>query len=398
MRPVKPALAASLIFLLLASGCPRERHGSAPESVDECRYTLLRPERQRLRVWDGRFLDEDGRGCFGRSHCLTGGERTRVHRSAADTLAIEVGDARYERPLPERLSRRQTHHSGLAHAIAGDDVVALLHARELEVFTAAGGERFPFPTLHEGERLALPVLAGGGVGFVLAPDTASSELPVRPFLWLREPAKHPQAVSSEGRPLLLRGETVGRLFRANDGWRVRLASGFAALAAPPHPTPPDVTVGDGGAELYVHHKRHLRVLGPGGAAFALDLEERDVLTVAADRLYLLAPGRGVERLSPKGRALLHERMEGADLAGRRLPKGAYVERVQASGDETRLAVIERVRFPGCRVEDRVHVLDLRTTTLQTLAEGEAVRLHPRFARGRLHFVEAEVRYDAVAGL
>src|SRR5690606_10856624 len=104
MRPVKPALAGSFILLLVASGCPRERPASSPRGDDECRHTLLRPERQQLRVWDGASLDEEGRDCFERSHCYVSGERTLVYASAPGTLAIEVGDARYERPFVWRWS------------------------------------------------------------------------------------------------------------------------------------------------------------------------------------------------------------------------------------------------------------------------------------------------------
>lgn len=397
MRRVKSALVGSCIFLLLAGGCQRQQEEAAPDVTDDCRYTLLRPERQQLRVWDGRFLDEDPRPCFDRSHCFAGRARTRVYPSADGLLAIEVGERRWERPVPSRPPPATARHHGLFHALAGDDAVVLVHETELEVLTEAGSERFPLPTLARGEVLGGPILAHGGVGVTLLPDSAECGAPVRPFLWLRPPSEGGAETAALARPLLRHEQPVGSLERAEDGWRVRLASGFSALAAPPSPVAPHVSVGEG--EVFVVEKDRARALSLDGTSFELALGPHESVVEVGGRLYRLGLGSGIERVTAKGTERVLSRAPDADLAGAPLPKGAHVERqLYAADEERRLAVVERVRLPGCRVEDRVHVIDVAARTVTTLRDGEGVRLHPRFARGRLHFTEAEARYELVTGL
>lgn len=398
MRRVKPALLRSCVALaLLSSGCSRQQGGApSPDVTDECRYTVLKPERQQLRTWDGGFLDE-ALPCFGRSLCVAGAERTRVYRSAPERLTIEVGERRYERTARTGRIRRVPHYRGLSHAIVGNDAVALVHERDLEVLTAEGEARFPLPELEPGEAYGGPVLVADGVGLSLV-EHEDQGLPVRPFLWLKRPsAGAAEGTSAAGWPLVCEREVIGRLERGSDGWRVVLTRGFAATVAPPSPVPPGVWVGRD--ELLVVQDDSVRVIGYDGARSALELSDEDALVEVADRYYRVSVTDGVERLRGAGAETVIPRAPGHDLAGARLPDGAVVERLQESGDEERrIAVLERIRLPGCRVEDRLHIVDVEARTVRTIANDDRVRLHPRFTRGRLHVVEAEAVYEVVAGL
>lgn len=371
--------------------------GSA-DVLDECRYTVVRVERQRLKVWDGAFLEEEARPCFERSLCFAGVEGTRVYAVAPDRVAVEVGARRVERPTPR--GPHEAAGPSLRYALAGRDAVALLDgkAREVEVLRAEGDERFPLPALEPGEDVGAVVTVGDGVGLTLVAQSRNGP-PVRPFVWLREPSERRRAgLDAQGaRPLLDEDALVGSLARTDAGWRVSLVRGFSAVVYGPTPVAPRTFVGE--AELVVVHERDVRVFDYGGATSQLTLTDVDVLFRLDDRVYRVAPGGGLARLSAAGFEGILPQAPGHDLAGAPLPKGAVIERVQvAPDDERRVAVVERVRSPGCRVRDRLHLVDVEARTVTTLAKDDAVRMHPAFARGRLHFVEADASYDVVGAL
>ncbi len=395
MHAVKPALAISLLTVLVG-GC-EERPRVPAAAVDDCRYTVRRPERQVLRAWDGRFLDDERISCFGRSRCLVGFEDTRVYRQELGRLVIEVGERRWQRAVPRAVPKRIAAWSSLGHAVVSQHAVALVGPAEIEVLWAGGEATFPRPALEKGEAFGGIALVGNGIGMSLI-EHEHAGLPVRPFVWLRAPTAQDGGSGATSAPMLRDGVVIGQIERAPQGWKVTLASGPSVVVPLDTPAPPGLWITRDG-DVIARDEERLLALAPDGARQELSLDDEDRVVGLDDRVYLLGPKRGVERVTASGLSVILARAAGHDLGGDALPKGAVVERLQVSGDdERRVAVIERIAFPGCRAEDRVHLVDVNARTVTTLASGDRVRLHPRFARGKLHFTEAESSYEVISRL
>lgn len=400
MRPVKPAFTRSLVaFAFLVSGCQETRRPDpAPaDVVDECRYTLRRPERQRVRVWDGRFLEDEQISCFARSRCVIGSRHTRVFWSAPGQLVIEVKDKRWERPSPRLPPVEASAHNRLGNALIGRDAVATLGASVVEVLTADGDHRFPTPALLEGEAFSSPALVGDGIGLTLG-EHDQRGLPVRPLLWLREPSRATGADAgpAPSSPLVHEGRIVGELTRTATGWHAALSSGWSASLPLAKASPPALLYG--GDEVVSWDRHRLLAVARDGRRFTREIPLGHQVVASKEAVYLLGTSGALERVDASGAVPVIDRKPGHDLGGAALLAGSVVERVQLAVDERqRAAVIERVRLRGCRVEDRVHVVDLGSRQVTTLAKDDQVRLHPTFARGRLHFLEADSTYEAIGG-
>lgn len=398
MRWVKPALTRSLLIVIVAmllTGC-RERPRDPPPAtvvVDDCRYTVRRPERKKVRVWDGRFLDEEEIPCFGRSRCLVGSEDTRVYASAPDRLTVEVAERRFERPILGRPLEEVVPHNALHQALVGNHAVALIDQDQIEVLWLGGEARFPRPPLRPGEAYAAPVVVEDGLAIALG-EHARAGLPVRPLLWLKAPSAHGGRGAAPAAPLIRDGLIVGELLRQGSGWRVSLSSGVTVDVPLASAVPPSLWLSDDNVVAY--HRKTLVALSYDGKRHERALKHKDQIIEVNDAVYLLGLARGVERITPAGVDVVIAPLPQHDLGGQRLEPGAKVDRLHVSGDdERRIAVVERVLLPGCRVQDRLHIVDVDAREVTTLARDDRVRLHPRFSFGKLHFTEADAVYEVI---
>jgi hypothetical protein len=388
MRRVKHALSGSLALLTLAAGCPREER-PRPQDATDCRFTVLRTEIQVLAAWrEGARVETSP--CLGRSWCAAAEKEVLARHLSEEVLLIQVGEAHFERPALAR-HRRMASSAGIAHLLPGRGGALLLFEDHLELLLPSGAsERFAWPALAPGERVWAPLVVPGGAGLILTSKRRDEALS-RPFLWLREPPGQP-ARPAGSRPFRTSADELGWLLPTTRGWELELPGGERRALPWPKESRPQVWADE---EQHVAWSKRRLVATRAEASYEVALDDDKVFGMRSG-VYLLARARGLFRVGASALEPVLPRQADKDLVGAQLPPGAFVERVLAASDgEARLAVVERVRLAGCRVEDRVYEIALPDGKATTLARGERVRLHPAYSLGQLVLVEADAHYEVM---
>lgn len=118
---------------------------------------------------------------------------------------------------------------------------------------------------------------------------------------------------------------------------------------------------------------------------------RDMVLVDDEEVVVVeAAPRRVRRVVGGAWSTVLQARPGADLAGVPLADGAQTIRLDAALAHGHLALVERVRAADCGVIDTVHIVELATGGLRTVARDAHLRMHIAPVDDGFGWVEAEV--------
>jgi hypothetical protein len=162
---------------------------------------------------------------------------------------------------------------------------------------------------------------------------------------------------------------------------------------PPVPQRRPLGVQASGSTVLVRARNESRFFDESGG-HAVVLPSGTLTFMAAGAIHTLDPRQGLLRQDARGTTRVWPASAGTDLAGKPLPPGAGLERLQATSFGNEVLVIERIRLADCRGEDRVHLVRLAadTVTVRTLVSDDKIRMHPRYVQDAFRWVEADSNY------
>lgn len=369
MRLVK----AILLVFSASAGCTA---GEAEKSaVDEpgCERVLRSGSNlARWAVVDGEAVRE---GPCPSPMCLAGGRGVLVEALGPTTARVSIEGSAVEVPVP------------VGHVAIGDRMALAIGERELRIVEASGVQVVDKPPLAPGEELGPPRFFDDGR--LVAPRVREGRV-VGLALLRTDPGRVPDPRGEAARD----AEYVTRAFytRAHverlDGTRVALPRPLSAEAVAAGVTSTGVVVLSepaGDVSLVVTSTGAVLEEGPRC--------ELNVF-VTRDVVYRVKLPR-IDRLEGDRWVPVLDRERGMDLAGAPLPRGTTTERLRYTAHDGALLVVERLRTRAtCRAEDRLHLVDLATGAVKTLASGDRVRLHPTWAGDRFRYVEGDAVYTS----
>lgn len=390
-----------LLRLLLLSacafgiGCSGGATASAGAGDGDCRMTLRQPAGdKRLVRWDGNEIVEIGATCGARSRCGVGGEQTAVYLVGPSTVRIEAGAHSWERPVVTGVD--VTGAGGLRGFLASQLTVARVTEEEVEVFTTDGRVRVaPTPATAPHEAIGSVDVIGDSVAVRIGARDPCEEI-VRRATWLI--AGETAALVPPGAyPHVWNGELTG--WEIDPGRHDELVAFPSAkvtrLVLGTFDAPAEVRLLE---ELVVEHGGASLRVTDGERSAVYPFSGSEALVYSRSHPFGLSLEHGLRRFTARGIEPVLPLDDGHDLAGAPLPSGASVERLQvARVDGHRLVVIERLRLPGCRLDERAHLIDTRSGERRLLASGDLLRVLPLSFAGSPAWVESPVRYSFVGG-
>jgi hypothetical protein len=377
-------------LLLAGAGCSK-KEASAAGATTDCSKTLRRPLERRVVVYEAGELKELDVDCGRRSRCVLSRDGALVTLKGRQTLGIQVGERRWQRPFGDYGQLKSAAH--LKGAIPGFRIVGWFDAGHVEVFRETGEpERIALPSLAPHERIVSIGELSGGLRLSLVAAHDQDER-ARDALWLRPPSAEARAWPDGARLIVHERELVGwvegergkrEFVSAADGARrpVTLEGGMGE--------PPFALVKDD--VLIERAGMTARLSSLDGKSVRLDLKPFDE-TMFKDGGFFLLRQTGLGRVTPGGIEPLYPLEPGRDLRGKALAAGARVARLRGRRvSKEQAIIIERVVSSSCRAEDRVHLFDFATRELSTIAEGDRMRVHPFAYDDKPAWVEARTSY------
>lgn len=285
------------------------------------------------------------------------------------------------RPVPGSAFASKPALSGI---LVGGDALVLDEGRFFTAYSPSGTKRLEMPPLPPDTSLASLVTAGGG----LCATGWQGRTPVQVVL---APASSPPPLGAAPCPI---GDGNGGIA----GWllpgpRARIVDVAGTVVELGVPLGLDAMGKRIEGGWLVHHREGGLLQRDGRTT--LRLEGSVGFAVDGKRIYVFEPrARRISMVDGDALAPLYQEKSGRGLGGP-LSAGAAVERWQFAVHGDRALIIERVRLASCELEDRVYLMELSSAKTRLVLRGDRVRLHPLWAEGRFHFVEAESEYTTV---
>ena len=335
--------------------------------------------------------------CLGGALCLDGNPRVWALRNVNESHLHTAEGAVFT--LPSQRRDAVPAKSRIPGLLPHGTAILWLDGDQVHLFDWGAKEQatFPMPSLAPGEELIGGMVAEGRWGLLVQEGEACGLPRVR---WLSAGNSKVGAAAQlpTGTPVAIYGGSLqGHLSRQDGTWLWHHLRADAPVALQwEHPTPPHVLQtqsllvygaeeqfwvhrgAESPREIRLHPRRHISRIGEH---ILIRDEQIGIFQVERDKDVPISSLR------------LH-----TDLAGAQLPAQTRREHIFWAHDENEmLLIIERIRLSDCRVDDRVHRLQLSTRQWETVASGPGFRMHPTRTGNQFRFVEASATYRFVGG-
>lgn len=364
--------------------------------ADRCDAVLRTPENLTIRRVERGLKPRLETVCAGGPLCLDGNPRAWALRDAPDqTRIFTPGENPFLlssfSPLP--MSEAVRIPGFLPHGTA----ILWQESDQLRLLAGQGRQgvaaRFPAPDLAPGEALAGGFYEDGRWGILVR----ESETPHGLYhtRWLSPAANDAPMAYPGGEDALVAvygGVWQGTLYRRQNTWWWHVRNEAEPLAILwPQPTPPAVFQT---STLLLYGDRHeMWVHREGKTPRRISLAPARAIGRVGERLLLRDHLLGIFEVGAEREEPLSSLAAYTDLAGARVPRHSRRERIFWADDEAdALLVVERLRLPNCRIEDRVHRLQISTRLWETVASGPGYRTHPTRTGDAFRFVEGTASY------
>lgn len=256
---------------------------------------------------------------------------------------------------------------------------------------------FPIPRLAKDEELTGGIIAAGRWGILVQNTEACGLSRLR---WLSQKSADTDSHAIASLPgdtpvAIYGGQLQGHLSRRDKKWFWHRLPAHPPIALDwNQPTPPQVMHT---GELLVYGAENLfRVHRGQESPREIRLHPRRRISRVGEHILIRDEQIGIFRVGRDRDVPLSSLRLHSDLAGTKLPAHSRRERIFWAHDEVdEMLLIERIRMPDCRLEDRVHRLRISTEAWETVASGPGFRMHPTRTGTHFRFVEASAKYRFV---
>ncbi|MEW5850248.1 MAG: hypothetical protein AB2A00_15775 [Myxococcota bacterium] len=392
------------VLVLVTLACPRTEEpvdparevrrlmsGVAPE---HCQRVLRQAEDLHVVGWANGQMTTDKLPCHGGALCFDGADDAVALRQVDDALDVRVGTHRWRGNVEEGSKLGGKLHGVLLHhglgLVAMPEGWLLLDARE------AAPLPIPPLKLEEDESVTSVRRFPTGHAVTVVNRERCDEVKARRLVWIAgRPEPMLERVPDGAEPMLSSKRGLLGWYQCTSPQTLTVTRVDGARVDFPVPchNPPTVDMHTG--VMVLHGAGEVQVSIHDGKPFRQPLVSGLCVTTDVDRALVLDPREGVLEVTSEGFKQHIPAPRDRDMAGTRLPAGSVREKVRfyTHGARREVLVNERIRHESCYVEDRIHLLDLATRKVTTLASGDRVRMHPQPALGGWYWVEGTPRYQ-----